>query len=484
MESIIEFIRPRSNYERWVIYGNELPKSKLCVEYVELLKSREEKDKSKDTEDYTTNFAIKTLKEDADSGDSRAQSLISLAFLIRNFPGDSENFSKYIKMASDNKEPKALGIVGMNFLLGKDKLVVENDLFPIPNISNRIIHFITVLNRDLYHRMNQEKKFTDGIKLLEKAISLGNYEIAYLLGGMKLYGIGGIIQDYEHGIKLLTLASDHKYPLATFELGIANKYGIGVPVDLEKSVEFFLRSRNWNIFFGDIDIAEAFLNGNGVPKNIELSKLFFEIDGKVGNSEVLYKLGMIHLSDEDEDENMTYALDKFLKANIAGGHSEAKKEASHIISKIYEGEIKFTPSLYNLLIYAEKVEIPEMYKLLGFCDRRGVFSEKNHARAIQFYEKAREIDPNDTVISLFLGEAYFGGFGTTIDKVKAASYFREAHEKGNLDAWMYLTHPALLGDSSNKKVHFISPNWSRSGSNYDQFRANIPSEFFKIDLLR
>ena len=61
-----------------------------------------------------------------------------------------------------------------------------------------------------------------------------------------------------------------------------------------------------------------------------------------------------------------------------------------------------------------------------------IFNQENYAEAVKWFRKAAERGHADAQIRL--GECYYYGWGTSLDRIEAAKWFRKAAERGHADA--------------------------------------------------
>lgn len=150
-----------------------------------------------------------------------------------------------------------------------------------------------------------------------QALSQGSIEAAQNLAGMYLSGVLGP-PNFKRALDLLNQGAAAGYVQSIVSLGYVYQNGIGVTLDVAKSIDFFMQAADKGSIEGKFRFAEATLKS---PKDQEQTKLalqFIEESSKAGFPPALHAVGDMLRHGAFVPKNVSRALDFYRSASNAG----------------------------------------------------------------------------------------------------------------------------------------------------------------------
>ena len=95
--------------------------------------------------------------------------------------------------------------------------------------------------------------------------------------------------------------------VSQYNTGVNYSFGLGIPVDMEKSVYWFQEATKQGHSKAPFNLAILYAKGSNVPKNITLSETYFLLAAERGNKEAKDFISKIYAS---EFKNSAKAIDK------------------------------------------------------------------------------------------------------------------------------------------------------------------------------
>lgn len=95
--------------------------------------------------------------------------------------------------------------------------------------------------------------------------------------------------------------------VSQYNTGVNYSLGLGIPVDMEKSVYWFQEATKQGHSKAPFNLAILYAKGSNVPKNITLSETYFLLAAERGNKEAKDFISKIYAS---EFKNSAKAIDK------------------------------------------------------------------------------------------------------------------------------------------------------------------------------
>ena len=358
--------------------------------------------------------------------------------------------------------------------LGKVTAKIKSDVFI--DFEKKKVFFNNINFDDDYKEIIRlQKLIDDGIinlraKEYEKAEQFfsesrngGNVTAAWFLGLMYRYGLGvpensekaeslfaegnkrsdkksaAIIADICKSGELFP--ADYKAALQWYEKSEPNsthliamaefyEYGLGVPKDLDKAVQLYLKAAEKGSH--EAYYRYAMLSDISLKEKLEI----FEKVANNGHPEAMYQIGVLHAEhydevfDENEEVGATRAFSYFRRAAEKGS-----KNAMYSMGLAYldgigvEQSERLAVDCFRKAV--DKGHIEAMVEL-GVCYANGTGIKQNYSRAIEFYIRAANLGNDEAEFNL--GLCYQYGLGVPADNRIAAEWYKKSCDKGNEDA--------------------------------------------------
>ena len=235
---------------------------------------------------------------------------------------------------------------------------------------------------------------TEYCEELVKLAEEGNVEAQMNLG--KCYAKGeGVERNDEEANKWILKAAEQGNTDAMSEMGNAYLNGWGVPVDYKRAVQWFRKAAEQGNAVAQSNLGVCYEKGAGVPQNrMEAFKLYQKA-AEQGNAPAQNFLADYYFKDYASigiAQDFDKAFDLYLKA-------------------------------------AEQGIVPAQCQL-GYCYLKGLGTNQNTSKALEWWEKAGE--QNNDAIALFnLGVTYINGDGISPNISRGLEYMRKAASLGH-----------------------------------------------------
>jgi TPR repeat protein len=186
---------------------------------------------------------------------------------------------------------------------------------------------------------DNEKAFSN----FKKASELNQSEAKYLLGLCYYNGLG-IEKNEELGIKWIEKASQDNIPKAHFFL--SNFFLKGK--DEHKAVFHLKEAAKRNHLKAQYNLAECYLNGEGVKKDLKKACYFFQKAADSGDSNSQFNIAKCYFSGIGVSRDYEKAVHYFKKA-AESGDSDSQLSLSECYKKGFGVEIDLEKSKYYLI---------------------------------------------------------------------------------------------------------------------------------------
>ncbi|EXX63844.1 Skt5p [Rhizophagus irregularis DAOM 197198w] len=215
-------------------------------------------------------------------------------------------------------------------------------------------------------------------------------------------------------------------------LGYLNYYGIGININMKKSLELFQKAAKLENILAQLDVANRYLyDDNDKNKLIEA----FEIYKKLAEREIPFSivmLGCCHENGIGTEKNEKKAFNLFQKAAYLGNSFGLWKLGCCCIYEIGTSIINEQKAFESFQKSADLGHSCGIYDL-GACYENGVGIEIDEEKAFELYQKAEDLENLYAIDAL--GCCYITGIGTdNIDMQKAFDLFQQAANLGNSSA--------------------------------------------------
>ena len=228
----------------------------------------------------------------------------------------------------------------------------------------------------------------------------------------------------------LTKAAEMGDADAQNKVGVCYHDGNGTIQNSEKAVYWYVKAANQGNTHAMNNLRILYSNQD----NIEESLKWTRMGAENGQIECQYELGNAYNDGEGLKEDKDQAAYWF-KMAADNGH----KNACNKLAVIYHNKKDYAQTMYYLNKAVELGDENAFYNL-GFSYEQGHGTEKNYAKAENYYKKALEYDNSQTNSARYrLGVMYYEGRdGVKKDKKKGEALLKEASKNGNENAKKYL----------------------------------------------
>lgn len=124
------------------------------------------------------------------------------------------------------------------------------------------------------------------VEAYSAAAKLGNYNALFQLGSLYVFGGHGVAKDEVSGIRLLLAAATggrHRHAQSTVAWCFNN--GVGTEIDHVKAVHFYECAARQGDVTSQVNLANAYMRGAGVPQNIDMAYKWYEEAAQQGSVE-------------------------------------------------------------------------------------------------------------------------------------------------------------------------------------------------------
>ncbi len=323
-------------------------------------------------------------------------------------------------------------IAGVDYLLVKytknNSGVLDTD-FVIELADNEPITNHTVDDYDINNAEQKllNGKLTEALEMFTKLANFGDARAMYHLGELYSFGYNVIPVNKETARQWRKKGAELGDILAklntayVYDKGSAERIGI-----INEVIDDVHAMANAGDVFAQNELADLYMNGEGVDKNEQLQLEWLEKSANGGYFRAIEKLGDFYFYKNDVDT----AINWYKK-----GAERGDAASYHDLGEIYRG----TKSLYKMAFdyYVKASELGDIYaaaKVGYFYDGywgKGVIPV-NYDEAFKWYSIGAE--RGDSKALLFLGQMYEYGNGTQKNLETAMACYEKAYEEGNSDA--------------------------------------------------
>uniref|UniRef100_A0A3Q1EUU8 SEL1L adaptor subunit of SYVN1 ubiquitin ligase n=1 Tax=Acanthochromis polyacanthus TaxID=80966 RepID=A0A3Q1EUU8_9TELE len=214
-------------------------------------------------------------------------------------------------------------------------------------------------------------------------------------------------------------------PVGQSGLGMAYRYGRGVPVNYELALKYFQKAAEQGWVDGQLQLGTMYYNGIGVKRDYKQALKFFNLASQSGHILAFYNLAQMHATGTGVMRSCHTAVELFKNVCERGRWSERLMTA---YSSFKEGEMD--AALIQYLLLAEQGYEVAQSNVAFVLDQKGakIFSEnETYPRALLHWTRAAA--QGYTVARIKLGDYHFYGYGTDVDYETAVIHYRLASEQ-------------------------------------------------------
>lgn len=186
-------------------------------------------------------------------------------------------------------------------------------------------------------------------------------------------------------------------------------------------------------------VADAYMDGNGVPKDLRRAFGWYEAAAMQGNPDSEFNVGRAYEHGDGVEVNYKLALKWYTRA-AEEGSVQAQNNLAHMYMDAKGTESDYDLALKLLRAAADK-EHPTALNSLGHVYSKGIGVPKNDALSFEYYKRAA--DKGLDIAYFNVGSFYFDGDrGKQQDFHSAKVWYEKAAAQGVLQAyyllgWMY-----------------------------------------------
>ena len=290
----------------------------------------------------------------------------------------------------------------------------------------------------IYLEDNEVQNIDNAVFYLSKAAEQGNPFAAYTLG--KIYSDKEmIIKDEIQADKwfrqaykgFLEIEKDNGIETdgtVLYNLGTMNLNGLGTEKNLEKAIDYLLKSAHQNNEYAQYTLGKMYLKGEEVKQNIEYASLWLNASADQGNQFAQYQLGCIYYREEYGMKDI-YKSISYLEQSADQGNQFAQYQLGIIYLKGDDAEQNFSLA-YDYLYQAAEQDNQFAQYQLGMIFLKGKFTNIDYDKAISYLKQSAE--QNNQFAQYQLGKLYyFGADGVEVNKDLALDYLNKSAAQGN-----------------------------------------------------
>ena len=331
----------------------------------------------------------------------------------------------------DNEELCSLFGAFMVVLAKGNLSLVSPQLYTLKNPKSEANYgrFIYNQARSLCEEVKDKSKidYNKAFKLFQKAAKLGNSEAQCCMGCCFKNGYGTQI-DYSKAREWYDISSKNGCARALRHIGFCYEDGNGVEEDINKAIEWYDKA----IELGDLSAmvtkgAIYYYGKGGIPINYEEAVKWFKRAAESGDDDGMCRLADCYLSGKAVEKNVTKAFEWFSKS----AQKDNKFGLFGLGICYYSGygvEKNYAKAVSLLKRAALKGHIGSLCRI-GHCYENGLGVAKDLILAFDWYKKSA--DKGTSEGQWRVGRCYEHGIGVQMNLPLAKSFYELAAQQGN-----------------------------------------------------
>ncbi|MDR1582556.1 MAG: sel1 repeat family protein [Prevotellaceae bacterium] len=426
------------------------------------------------SDDYDVEKAIKWCEKAISYYNTNAMLTLSVIYRLNDEYRDIEKGLKYLNMAVENGNIRALG--------EKAHYLLDIDELPSSDEKNYNISLAKELLEKAYEAGDGYAAYRLGFGYQNAEFSEEcDYERAfqyYLVGAERdhLYAIELLGRYYKAGIvgvpnpektiEYYQKAIERGSNYAKVELAICYEEGFGVEQNDNKALELLTLAADEGYAYAHTKLGYYYMNGVVVETDLKKAFEHFSKAAENGNFDAMYNLGRIYKYSIGRPENPELALEYFEKA-AKGGDLDANIEMGISYEHEYGGLEFDETKLIEYMLYAAERGHPFAQYKLGVYYYFGTVEEDTE-KGLSYLKQAYE--NGSPYAAAVLGDHFMYSRGETSDYNDAFQYYKYAADKNYATDGIGLCYQFGLGversDSEAFKYFMIAADKGQTNAKY------------------
>ena len=301
----------------------------------------------------------------------------------------------------------------------------------------------------------------DNIYEIQKKAENGDVYCQHEMGVNYQYGYG-VPVDKQKSLEWFQKAAENGNHESIRALGIIYESGIGVEQNLRKAFEYYVCAVDKGNIKSLEKLSDFYRRGIVVAKNEDKAKELLEAfviqlqkQAQKGNTDAMWRLGQIYQAGNDLlniPENLQQAAFWYEKAADLGYmYAQSSLGILYIMGLGVPKNYKKAVELYKKA--ADQGDAAALYNLAG-CYRLGRGVEQNDEQAAAYNQKAANMDMPEAQSAL--AQMYYNGWGVEKDYTMSVHWYKKAISNGYANAYYGLgcCYYYGYGVNENKKETF------------------------------
>ncbi|KAL2478893.1 ERAD-associated E3 ubiquitin-protein ligase [Forsythia ovata] len=275
------------------------------------------------------------------------------------------------------------------------------------------------------------------LRWFSKAVEKGEPRSMELLGEIYASGVG-VEKNYTKALEWLTLASEQQLYSAYNGIGYLYVKGYGVEKNYTKAKEYFEKAADNEEPGGFYNLGVLYLKGIGVKRDFKMAHKYILMAFKAGQPKAFYQMAKMLHTGVGMKKNLPVAISLYKLVAERGPWSSLSRWA---LESYLKGDVSTSFLLYSRMAemgyevaQSNAAWILDKYGEHSMCmGESGMCTDaERRRRAHALWWQASE--QGNEHAALLIGDAYYYGWGTERDYVRAAEAYKHAKSQLNAQA--------------------------------------------------
>jgi TPR repeat protein len=240
------------------------------------------------------------------------------------------------------------------------------------------------------------------------------------------------VAEHKDAFSMLFHAMKTGHVLATFELGICRKNGVGCKIFKQVAAQWFQRSSDQGYAIAKSELAACYVEGTGVEKNFVKAAALYQLAANQGYAIAQWNLGVCFQDGRGVAPNPVQAVAWYQRA-ADQGCALAQRSLAHCYKMgVGVGDCSEFGLGLAVMWYRRAAEQGDAVAQvqLGLCFQQGSRGiKKDHVQAAMWFHRAA--DQGDAFAQGNLGQCFYFGLGVAKDFVQAVKWLTLAAAQGD-----------------------------------------------------